>query len=350
MMTEVPVILSLFFYGLVAFTPDEFQCDGNMRALLIDARRPPVASDGCPIHSHTPALFYFVTQAGSCRHPCRIDRGLCRCDLDGGQLLDIGRSETDLCYERQGCMPDPTSSGSCPDQDFDFIPKLRRLRPMRSRMDLRCDCNKPCPVQSDYCTEGMCKLIAAQINFHPRDFSICRMAGELDDRSGKCPKFEFKPLTSTNLWWPRDRHIAEIVRFETTILAEDPHLVKLTIAAFDGGGKYTIDVPVVEYGGKHYTELVIANFMDEDHGSAYARCDRNYVARDFELYHDLTSRPMQPPDRTIPRAEEGAERVPFSPRGGYRSCVNSKTLTAFRVDVLRAGDTRQICPQAAMGQ
>lgn len=360
-MNGTEVILRLFFYGLVAFTPDKLQCNGNMRALLIDAREPPVASDGCPIHSHAPALFYSVTKPESCRHPCRFDRGLCRCDLDGGHLLDIGRTEDDLCYEQQDCNPNQGTSGACWGEDFDFIPKLKRMRPFRWRMTLREDCDKPCPVKSDYCPGGMCKLIAAQVNFHPESFYVCRLAGPPQGTTGHAsaaiaqpspaPEFDFKPLGSTNLWWPFRRQIAEIVHSEVKIMIKRDE-IELRIAAFDGGGSYAIHVPVFESGGKYYADLVVGNFMEEvDHSSSYARCHQNNVARDFELYHDLARQPMQPADRAIPRADEDAKpKPPPSSMKNYTYCSNSEALGIFLVDILRAGDSRPICPQAAVRQ
>lgn len=350
------VTLRLFFYGLVAFTPDEFECNGNMRALLIDARRPPVASDGCPIHSHHPALF-FLAKPGACTSPCEEEKsvnGLCRCDLDKGYLLDIGRNEKDLCFEKDNrCEPDAVDSGSCDAVGFDFIPKLQPMRSIGSRMELHEECDNPCPVRSAYCPGGMCKLLAAQINFNPLHFSVCRMAGQPDDGTPECPKFEFKPLASDNPWnlfWPRDRQVAEIVSFEVQIEVEDPKEVNLTLAAFEDGGVDKIVIPVTKYGNRHYADLVIANFMRDDHhggDDAYARCAQNYIARDFELYHDLVKQPMYPTDRTIPRAEEDALRVPWKEgKNKNDDYCGSYALKLFRSSFLRAGDSRPICPQA----
>jgi hypothetical protein len=357
----VTVVLRLFFFGLVAFTPDEFQCNGDMRALLVDARQPPVASDGCPIHPHTPALFYYVADRNDCKQPCRNDRGLCRCDLEGGRLLDIGPTEdkNDLCFAQQNnCRPKAGANPDCSERGFDFIPKLRSMRLMNSRMALHPDCDRPCPALRGACADNhpICKVIAAQINFRPFEFHICRMAGQAEDGSPKCPRFNLRPLTSQNIsnlsFLLPSRQVAEIVSFEAEIEAEErnPQTVTLTLAAFDGGGSDDIIVPVVREGNELYANLVIANFMEQiDHARTYSRCDQNFVARDFEMFHDLTTEPLYPLDRTIPQTKENADLRPISPElldQGYE--CNSRILKIFRRDILRAGDSRPICPQAAV--
>jgi hypothetical protein len=356
------VTLRLFFYGLIAFTPDQFKCDGDMRALLLDARQPPVASDGCPIHSHAPALFYFVTQPGACELPCRNDRGLCRCDLDGGKLLDIGRTEHDLCYEKakvqtaaEDCENSQASKG------FGYLLRLSPLRFLHSRMKLHDDCNKACPVSDGYGHSEdpmICKLVAAQVNFHSHDFSICRMAGQPENGAHTCPKFNLRPLASQNLsnlsFLLPPQQVAEIVHFEARVQADPkwPQSITLTLASFDGGGRDTITIPAVKQGDEYYADLVIANFMEElDHSRTYSRCDQNFVARDFELFHDLVKRPMYPQDRTIPQTNERAQQLqidPDIPNFGY-DC-DSTILNVFRRDILRAGDSRPICPQAVVAQ
>jgi hypothetical protein len=339
----ITVTLRLFFFGLVAFTPDEPST--NMRALLIDARHPPVASDGCPIHSHKPALFYSMVGRDSCRRPCREDRGLCRCDLEGGNLLDINPKEGEVCY--RGHI-DGSGSGSFQGDDvFDgVILKLRRLRPMSSRMNLRSTCNNPCPVGDN---QKMCRLVAAQINFHPKNFYACRMAGQPPEVE-KCPELLPRPLSSINFWLPGARQLAETVLFETEIKVNSKYTVDLEIAAFDGNGSYKINVPIVKYGKKYYAGLVIANYMEDvDHSNTYSRCDQNFIARDFELFHDLARQPLRPIDRPIPGAGENAPLEEFEfPIDAYECDMG--ILRAFNQNILRAGESRPICPQTAVGQ
>lgn len=348
------VTLRLFFYGLVAFTPDEFQCTSNMRALLIDARKPPVASDGCPMHSHTPALFYYVPQVTTCKRPCRIDRGLCRCELGGGNLLDI-RRRGNLCFEGNEDHAYEESSSNCAgpiDQEFEYVPKLRPLRIARSRMELNSACDNECPVRTASNSKGMCRLVAAQINFVPSAFAVCQMAGQRENDPAKWPEFNYKPLASMNLWPWGSKQIAEIVRFDTKIEVEgeDPREIELTIAEFEDGGIDKIVIPVYCTKGACSADLVIANFMDEHHdeSSSYARCEQDYVARDFELYHDLARQPMYPSDRPIPQAGNGAAVKSWKAKSD-ESC-GSHVLAQFRSSFLRAGDSRPICPQAAISK
>jgi hypothetical protein len=345
------VTLRIFFFGLIAFTPDKFVSGEPMRALMIDARRPPVASDGCPIHVHTPALF---REDKNCTTPCRSDRGLCRCDLGDGYLLDIPRSGFPLCGIQAQDMVDAIHPQQLPSdqskrslakkagrQEFDqFVPKMSSLRMygFRNQMKLKQDCDRQCPNLN----QPICRLIATQINFHPDTFTTCTLSGA---------KLSFRPLSSANLWRPGKRETAETVLFTVPFeTAEaEPQFVSLSAVAFDGGESFPIQVPVFKIETEHYADIVLANFMDDkDHEQAYARCGADLVARDFELFHDLVESPLYPNDRPIPQASRDLQEAALKAQPARPECANSPVFPVLQTRILHAGKTRPICPEVAV--
>lgn len=64
----MPVILKIFFVGLIAFVPNPE--DNEQTVLLLDAREGYAASDGTWIESHRPLL---LARAGDCAGACRTD-------------------------------------------------------------------------------------------------------------------------------------------------------------------------------------------------------------------------------------------------------------------------------------
>lgn len=359
------VTLRIFFYGLIAFTPNQFQCNGDMRALLIDARNPRHASDGCPIHAHTPALFYRLRDKVKCSDPCTIDRGLCRCDLEDGYLIDIPWKKEIACYRTTTAAKDkPKASkkknNTCGREDFDYVTKMSSLSPMKDRMRLRTECNQACPTVNQVTreTNSICKLVAAQVNFKAKSVSSCRWA---TDSNGEVRQFALRPLSSSNVWSPRPSILPEVLLFTTELETKDesPRTIDLEVISFDGNELYTLAIPVTSKNGMMYSELSIVNFMDDDdHDNSYPGCSSRSVARDFEIYHDLVRRPMYVYDQAIPHVHDQSSIL--FPGADLNKSITDKAIVPpdcesdlmnlLLTSILSAGKSRPICPETSIDQ
>lgn len=347
------VTLRIFFYGLVAFTPEKFSCGGPMRALLIDARHPPIASDDCQMHPHTPALFF---ENRLCQDPCRPDRGLCRCDLADGYLLDVTKETGQrLCWEADLAAHPNHSSGlatgnsaskfspsSCTDEQdkhYAYIPQMSSLRPrwQSKKTLLTTECNRSCPSTWN----SMCRLVATQINFTPNDMRSC----SLSER-----ELSFTPAYGSNFHRPQKQKTAEVTVFAVPIQTSDTQRVLLNIVSFDRGEAFEVAIPTFTLNAQLYADVVAANYMEEaDHHNSYWRCGNNFYARDFELLQDLARAPHDPADRPVPQAKEVNDKkvndknseVPWKQP---TLCRRSRVLQILNSEILRAGKTRPICP------
>lgn len=398
---EPTVTLRLIFYGLISFNPNEMERHTPMRALLIDARNPPVASDGCPIHKHTPELIF---ESPACRFPCRLERGLCRCELKR-DLVHIGEEEKEVCSEVSTTPQQvPDDDHSYDDEAFERVSNLSWLRFMRRGMRLRRECNQQCPNDGH---EEMCGVIAAQVNFFPDAVATCALSGQRRlSASGTCysysqryegdgstpdqctlpdqsyvgipppasdrlfvcaPRYRFRPIASRNIKEYLAKlvsrlcpdvgkhHLAEITRFEQKVAlptqeASDPNAslcptcVRLEVVAFNRTESYPVLVRTYTETGKAtlYADLVIANHAaDHLHELDYGRCAGQQRARDFELFHDLVASSPYPVDRDIPHvADEGRLT-----RAAVDNC-SSPLYDRIRDELLRTGQVMTICPKA----
>lgn len=325
-MIATGVTLRIFFYGLIAFTPDNFKGGELMRALLLDAQSPPAASDGCPIHHHEPTL---VFKSSSCKFPCYFyEDDLCKCPLGEGYLLEIPRT---------GAAPPPAATSR---NDFDdFVPNMSSLRffgRLSNQTNLREDCDRTHPDQ-----ESLCELIAAQVNFHPSEVEACLIIKS---------NFEFRPLASRNLFTPNIPATSEIIGFAVPTETQDPNRSSLALKfkPVNRTGhneqvlEFSIAVPIDQQGN---ADVIISNSpVINEHGQhGFDRCNSDSVARDFELFHDLTVSPLYVSDRLVPHADSRP-----APKSSTSRVCNSGILKKLLDSRLRAGNARPICPEAAL--
>lgn len=397
-MVATEATLRLFFFGLMAFVPNDVTQPTELTVILLDARRPPLATDGCPIHSHTPVLFYKPQEVDKCHFPCRVVNGLCRCELDREEVCLKEVQDPNRASESRTTNP-VLSWWNCVRgrTDFCLVPHAKRTRRFVTNwyMKERIREDFIVPPAHDPCSDGALHssgspygnttgsglrspfaegqhaeempplLAAARMRFMIDAIGVCKLAGQEIDPDGyfRAEEFEFLPNTGEDNWFdfPPQQQMAEIMVMDVPVeevAVDGKPRVRFTIRAFDATEEFTVELdrskgcdPPKDYKGpgcpRYLYEMVVANMATvsgSDH--AYGRCTHS-VARDFELYHDLAGSPKRLYHRpTAKRQKKGK----FEHMGNPMSVAmcNSDTLEALFVHFDRSGTGRPVCPQATL--
>jgi len=339
-MTASIVTLRVFLFGLLFFDTSSDQCQ-PMRVLMLDARHPPNASDGCPVEPHSPVLLYENGDA-ECADPCRVDHGFCRCDLDRQQ---VNLDPQDWAKKNPAC-----AGGKCCDNVDKYAVKMFRLRRGLDRwLHLTKNTREKCGGRG---SQKKCPLVIADAVLSPSEIVACDMAVDPDDPT-QLQHYEFKPLTEGRLF-NHEQTLASIIMATEKIRVElppgkaVPESVQLPLMAYTEHEEYTVDIPVqlCTSGGESQdrcADVVLANFTDDSHAPADERCASSDLDRHFEMFHDLVGKPIGLPSRPVPQL--GPKHSPV--KAPTEKCQLSSLYQKFAATVLRNGLHSQICPMAA---
>jgi len=332
--TAYQIAIRLYSFGLVAFSTKTPLEPRDLKILVLDALRTPVASDGCPIHSHRPALLYQPQRPAVCHEPCESWQGFCRCPLERVRVtFGIG----------PGCVP--LSAGYPPnrtlcEQMATLVPKVQGWPAMfdyfRPTYDVRPECLFD-PARGRYGCDG----VIAQANFVPEAVFACGLAGGgvgtcSDSTEGHGASHAEPPNSS--MMWGRPIRRARLSRgglkfgarpMATQIVlgrrivvdpnADEAHRsLRVDVKAFDGTEVYSVLIPpqsCESRTGAHDADpwpddcidLAIVNIPDSSGDFlAPARCRDHAADRDFELYEDIVNG-HKIEDRYVPIFEDRDE-------------------------------------------
>ncbi len=299
MADPVTVTAKIFFQGLLLFVPHGHEMPGRLDVLLPDARRPPIASDGCPILPHQPWLLFAIDTPDQCSDDaCEVYQGICRCPLDGVELkLDF----------QPGILPDERADYVA--EALSEVPKLpvtnslRDINARRPRGTVRLDCRPSCMSLDVLGHSPPPPLLVANMHVKvDQEISVC------DPEARR--EFEFKPADQPRYLVPIEQVAVDRLAVKTTLQAAglDGSRVRIRLLALDGTASHEILAPTVgcRESAKLCVDLAIVNDPDFDHfPPQVGRCSPKFIGRHLELLYDLLVWPRVNVERPVPHDLRG---------------------------------------------
>lgn len=338
------VVVRVFFHGLLLFVPDSDETPRELEVLLLDARNPPEASDGCAIHPHEPRLIFAVGSRNDCpvEHHCTMRFGLCECPLEETRIYFHEKEPTgspDFGCGYRGGRPGPLS-GCVP-----RLPVNRCAIDRRLRKDLGLQHAKP----------GWLDWMLPDKTTAYRGDNLVVASMELKlakalygcETPGKHDHWRYEPLSRRKLF-PVTRAPVELVVAQLQARADcsgaRPTL-RITLERLNQRSSFDLEVPVYECPESHdlCLDVAIANDMGSKgmHWTS-GRCATGHLARDFELLNDLLIDPRDLERRLVPQVVPGSGTLDPTYGNDWRPECFSKSLQPF-LDPLRKLDAPQIC-------
>ncbi|MFY9826966.1 MAG: hypothetical protein WAM82_36780 [Thermoanaerobaculia bacterium] len=341
------ITIRLIFFGLVAFAPHN---NDYMDVLVLDARGPQWASDGCDVPEHYPAM---LVAADKCRkdklhcdfspeleqrlgYPTEVwERHEDKRELSGSWLLDKGEMTISFIdgdgkqvilsggpkYVRKRgdtCSHIPASAKEA--ADFSWIPNP-----------------KPGSIVNSNClkADGDCPIVAS-LRLYQGTVGTCHLVETSDPNPQICP-FEFSGLLGSGASGDIDpQAVADgvMVRFEV------PLEYKLSLSAMSGGKKFELQLGA---GKDKSIDVFIVNLPVYGHKNE--GCHGPKLDRHFELYYnvsqpDPSGMPIRFDKRPIPKLMSSVE--PCAPLSFQPETVDECPLLKFERSTHK--------PSAAAGQ
>lgn len=326
-MTTELVTVHLFFYGLMAFVPND-SSPTSLQVLLVDARGHYYSSDGCKLPSHVPALYVKSAQCSvegrampaghhskSGGDPCSPSSEVPRpiepitgsWPLDGESLslevqLPAGERRRTLVLHRTESTGPALPATPEEGQDLAWIPQV------------------PGPVDPNCLGSADDCPIVARFKIDDGEATSCRLFGRpegseitADDditlEPDKVPAFEFKPLGAPEplgVLAPKGRAMSTAVlvtlkvprgakiRIASNRLSEScrGRQPSRTIVLEAGTASNDIDVWVTNISYSHDHNMEDPNDFCADPG----------IDRHFELYYNLLARRVPFSQRSVPHS------------------------------------------------
>ncbi len=292
------VTVRLLLYGLIAFVPDSNTSPTAYNALLVDARGPQYASDGCRIPPHVPALYVSAGQCkangAACTLSAKVEKPRAPA-LSGSWLLDReslsvevveprGKRTRKLITVQGGKMASALPSTAEESSSLRWIPEMQTLVASgKANVDPDClGAAQNCPV-------------AARLVINDGRFTSCHLAQEPEKE--KIYPYEFKGLNATS-----NSAVVQALSDAVMVTLQVPKgstvkIVSQDLAATDSERpKRTI---VLKAGSQKTIDVWLTNVPKHQHLMAGDACDEASMSvdRHFELYYNLLS-----------------DRIPFSQR------------------------------------
>lgn len=301
--------------GLAALVPREQTLD----ILLVDAKAPPAATDGCPIHEHTPKAV-FLTSSGGCVSTgylsCSkttflppVTVSLCQCVL-AGHSVSFESHSTSVPLTRDEMR-----------ERLEPFPFMRRVLPFTRRI----------PRGAHTLAAGYEELLAGRLNAPVVTLKPFSFDGLIDSCS-------FFPLAAGDGIMPRPSNVLAAEAFVAKVPTRDNTKLKIGLSNFD------LAFPGV---------LLINEAPDH---KQLGRCgDSVSTGRHFELYYDLAG---WPPGRHfgkfVPQeCQKRASAIPSSMNAQFTAGVQALGLDAQIVTVLKgilSASSRPICTMSVFDQ
>ncbi len=299
-------LVRVFTFGLVAYVTNSADKPTDFSLVLIDARHPPIASDGCPNNRHIPLLMY-QAPSGTCSPWCRLELGLCQCPLE----------RVELEFDTSTLKPLDPKSMSCEEMD-DYV---HELNPMIGGIyRARSEC------MSDPHHGRVCPFVVARLeDFPPQYAYACELAlggdassHELQrpkqgDKTMQYRKFRFRPMAKGGyrMFSGREMLATRMVLVREAKASE----IKITASSFDRAETQDLllsAVPCPDSVKKERAkekrsvpdgciDVVIGNApVHSEHHLLYGRCQGHGIDRDFELLGDLVKGNLNLSSRRVP--------------------------------------------------
>lgn len=338
-------LVRIFTFGLIVYATNAPENPRDLTILLVDARHPPVASDGCPNNKHIPLLFHHPDNAGfggSCAAWCQIELGLCQCPLERVQIT-IDQSYLASLHQ-----------GSCDDLN-EYVPRLNPLWGGTRRV--RTDCLAKAP------DEKVCPFVVARLdNLRPQGSYACEMAlggasSHVLHRPGRADstmqyrRFRFRPLAEGG-FRPLSRSVSLATRMVFIRESRSP-TVRINVDSFDGtqGEELSVTSRNCPVDGDFPADPMRLGCIDIAIGNApvhslghllYGRCHGHGIDRDFELFNDLVQDQADLNSRRVPY---DSEKPPSSEekKGMQRSSLCNSDLLSELERWLRSDDAPSEC-------
>jgi hypothetical protein len=323
----VTYLFRLFSFGLIAYVTNDPVNPNQIKLLLVDARHPPVGTDGCPISKHEPLLIY-APHAGKCEDWCRLEMGVCRCPLERVRIL--------FDFELS-----PVKDATIDHREMKYVPSVHQMMGRGRLAEIQESGSfgpesgmrhvKPeCLYRR---TTRVCPFVTAQAEVTPKSIHTCEMAGGMEQmttgvarqhysrpkwgdtvQSGR--PFVFRSPSQNHYEMLRPRQYVAIKQ----VMVSDIRPEKVTS---DPTGKEYVEVSVVSYDNteeptkiriypvncpasttdnpQECFDLAIADVpFHADQHLLYGRCQGHGLDRDFELFEDLTTTQHDLQDRDVP--------------------------------------------------
>lgn len=355
-------LLRVFTFGLIAYVTSDSKKPVDLSLLLVDARHPPVASDGCPNNRHIPLLLHEARSEG-CASWCHLELGLCQCPLDRVRL------------EFPALAEPATDPMSC-DHLANAVPKLKPVIGSVRKV------NPECLFTST--ENSVCPFVAAQVdNILPRAAFACKMAvgSYSSNHSSHTPiqempyrRFKFRPLSQDNWSMRPAQEVAtqivlvrkmdepsikiRLTSYEGTetqelILKADkcPPFPKLSSASSLQAVSTSFEASVKGALPEGCIDVVIGNIpVHSEHHHLYGRCRGHGIDRDFELFEDLALNQVELEDRPVPFDRPEVASTPEELKGYYRSPLCDGNLLQAFERWLRTDQATSECSGGGLGK
>ncbi len=297
------VTVRLILYGLIAFVPNSNDSPTTYTALLVDARTPQYASDGCRIPSHAPALYAMAGQCKANGAACTMSRKIEQPTapaISGSWSLDheslsvevvtpsgkhVRRLITVQGQKAASTLPSTPEESS----SLHWIPEMQTLLATQGK---RASVNPDCLGSAENCP------ISARLAINDGRVSSCHLAQEPEQK--KIYPYEFRALNASTR-----STIVQAVSDAVMVTLQIPSGSKIQIVSRDLAAisavkpKRTI---VLGDGGKKTIDVWLTNVPEHDHLMAGNSCDKSSMSidRHFELYYNLVAEPIPFTQRVVP--------------------------------------------------
>jgi len=341
------VTVRLILYGLIAFAPNSNDSPTTINALLVDARGPQYASDGCKIPPHMPVLF-------AAADSCTVDGLACTVSeqvekprkpaISGAWLLDreslsvevvpAGEAHARKLIAVQGqkvasSLPaNPTESSL-----LHWIPQMRSL--------LKTTAAKGPSLAKD-CLHGAqnCPIVA-RLAIDDGRVTSCHLSEEITEE--KVYPFAFKPIgTSAKAVLTQAMSDAVMVSFQVSAGSE------VQIVSLDLEKKEPKRKVVLKAGEEPTIDIWVTNVPSQAHQAMEdptCHNSSNYIDRHFQLYYNLLDTPIPFSKRAVPHRLVNEKQVLVAaaaqPKGGEGCPVLTFLDDSTPIDIqLRSAEFR----------